>query len=254
MRITKNTYLAVYSDDLNNNITELLLQNNKSQKSIDLDFRVKSSAVYSANIEGNSIDLNSYLNSELATEYFKPSHEIKEIEDLVSAYEFAISNKLDEENLLKADKLLSNTILIKDKRGVYRTERMGIYDNNGLVYLAVEPEKLRKELELFFKDIKQLLSEELSTTAVFYHASLIHLKFAQIHPFWDGNGRTARLLEKWFLAHKLGKQAWKIQSEQFYKNNIFAYYKNINLGMDYYSLNYNSCLPFLKMLIDSLKT
>jgi Fic family protein len=33
---------------------------------------------------------------------------------------------------------------------------------------------------------------------------LIHLRLAQIHPFRDGNGRAARLIEKWFVAEKLG--------------------------------------------------
>jgi Fic family protein len=28
-----------------------------------------------------------------------------------------------------------------------------------------------------------------------------------------GNGRTARLLEKWFLAEKLGAKAWFVESE-----------------------------------------
>ena len=94
----------------------------------------------------------------------------------------------------------------------------------------------------------------MNITDVFYHASLIHLKFVQIHPFWDGNGRASRLLEKWFLAEKLGKDAWKIESEYFYKKNISAYYKNINLGMDYYSLKYENCIAFLKMLAESLQT
>ncbi|WP_220392957.1 Fic family protein [Chitinophaga lutea] len=35
---------------------------------------------------------------------------------------------------------------------------------------------------------------------------MIHLVFVKIHPRADGNGRSARLLEKWFLAVKLGKR------------------------------------------------
>jgi Fic family protein len=208
--------------------------------------------VYSANIEGNSVDLNSYMNSEVANEAFKPVKEVEEISDLIKAYRFAIEHPLNEQNLLEAHQLLSNTILIKGKRGNYRTDRMGIYDNSGLVYLAVEPEKVDTETSLFFTDLKELLSEQLTTTEIFYHASLIHLKFAQIHPFWDGNGRSARLLEKWFLAEKLGEEAWKIESEHCYKKNIAAYYQNINLGMDYYSIDYSQCLPFLMMLVSAL--
>jgi len=79
------------------------------------------------------------------------------------------------------------------------------------------------------------------------------LVFAHIHPFHDGNGRAARILEKWFLASKLEDKAWLIQSEKYYKENIKEYYKNINLGVNFYELNYDKCLPFLLMLPKALE-
>jgi Fic family protein len=103
-----------------------------------------------------------------------------------------------------------------------------------------------------FTDIKVLLEKPLSDMEVFYYASLIHLTFVHIHPFADGNGRSARLLEKWFLASKLGKELWKLPSEQYYKENRNVYYQNINLGANYYELDYEKCLPFLLMLPESL--
>lgn len=252
MRITDKKYTSKFRDALAVDVEEMVQQNTARQEEINLDFRIKTSAVYSANIEGNSVDINSFMNSEVSKESFKPRKEIEEISDLVKAYNFAISNKLNEANLLEAHRMLSSTILIKVKRGKYRTDRMGVYDNSGLVYLAVEPEKVTTETALFLADIELLLKENMDIESVFYHASLIHLKFAQIHPFWDGNGRAARLLEKWFLAEKLGALAWKIESEHYYKINIGHYYKNINLGMDYYSLDFDKCIPFLKMLPESL--
>jgi len=94
---------------------------------------------------------------------------------------------------------------------------------------------------------------ELSNSEIFYFASLIHLKFVHIHPFMDGNGRAARILEKWFLSEKLNPEMWKLTSEKYYKDNQIEYYRNINLGVNYYELNYDKCLPFLLMLINSLK-
>ena len=79
------------------------------------------------------------------------------------------------------------------------------------------------------------------------------LLFLKIHPFNDGNGRTSRLLEKWFLAQKLGEQAWYIQSEKHYYKNLNDYYKNLQrLGFEYETLDYDRCLPFLLMLPASL--
>jgi Fic family protein len=103
-----------------------------------------------------------------------------------------------------------------------------------------------------FVDIRELLSRPLTATEIFYYASLIHLVFVHIHPFADGNGRTGRLLEKWFLATTLGPDLWKIASEEYYLAHRSEYYQNINLGVNYYELNYHLSLPFLSMLIESV--
>jgi Fic family protein len=80
----------------------------------------------------------------------------------------------------------------------------------------------------------------------------MHLVFVHVHPFEDGNGRTVRLLEKWFLASKLGSEAWKIPSEEYYWRHRPAYYEAIRLGPNFYLLDYDSseggCVPFLTLL------
>lgn len=253
MRVTDKTFLLPYQEAIAVNLATLFDSIDFSDKSVDLGYRIQASAVFSSNIEGNPVDLNSFMNSITASKPFKPGKEIREIEDLVKAYEFARDNDLNEKNLLKAHKILSSPLLIKDKRGRYRNDKMGVFDNTGLVYLAVEPQFVKEKMSELFGDIGELLRKDLDTNELFYHASLIHLKFVHIHPFWDGNGRTARLLEKWFLAHKLNSRAWKIQSERYYKEHLSAYYDAINLGFNYYDLDYSKCIPFLQMLAEALK-
>ena len=184
-----------------------------SENQGEFEYLTKSSAIYSSNIEGNSIDLNSYMNYEMNKDKLKVGKEIVEIEDLIEAYGFAQNNELNEKNLLACHKIFSDTLLIRSKRGKYRIEQVG----------------------------------------VFYFASLIHLRFAQIHPFRDGNGRAARLIEKWFVAEKLGHDFWKMASEEYYKNNQAKYYETINLGVNYYELNYDKCIRFLEMLPNCLE-
>ncbi len=253
MRIIDDKYLNQYKEAIGVQIKNWWHAYHFSDERINLGYNTKISAVYSANIEGNTIDVNSFMNSMLAGRTFKPKKEIKEIEDLIHAYEFAQSNKLTEANLLKAHKKLATTLLVKDKRGKYRTDRMGVFDNYGLVYLAIEPDYVKQKMNTFFEDIAYLIEKEIEINQIFYHASLIHLIFVHLHPFWDGNGRSARLLEKWFLAEKMNGRSWKLQSEKYYKDNLEEYYTNINLGVNYYELNYDRCLNFLKMLPMSLR-
>lgn len=130
---------------------------------------------------------------------------------------------------------------------------MGVFGKEGLIYLAIEPEYVTQTMRELFEDIEQLLQSELSIEEVFYYASFIHLKFAHIHPFADGNGRCGRLLEKWFLSEKLGFDFWKLPSEEYYKEHRNTYYANINLGVNYYELDYVKSIPFLLMLPESLK-
>jgi len=102
-------------------------------------------------------------------------------------------------------------------------------------------------------DINVLTEQDLNHNEVFYFAAQIHLRVAQIHPFADGNGRMARLLEKWFLSQMLGDVAWYIQSERNYQRRLTAYYKNIHLGDRYETVRDDRSLPFLLMLPWSLR-
>ena len=88
---------------------------------------------------------------------------------------------------------------------------------------------------------------------IFYYAALIHLVFVKIHPFQDGNGRTARLVEKWFLIEKIGEKATSIQLEKNYYNKLKSYYSNIRkLGLEYENLDYSKSLDFLLMTVKGL--
>lgn len=253
MRITEIKYLELYKKSIGNEIPKLIKDFDLLENRGNLEYLTKSSAVYSSNIEGNSIDLNSFMNYEMNKDKFKTGKEIEEIEDLIEAYNFAQINKLNEKNLLNCHKIFSNTFLIKSKRGKYRIEQVGVFGKSGLAYMAVEPEFVEKEMNLFFQDINELISSDLNEIEIFYFASLIHLRFAHIHPFRDGNGRAARLIEKWFITEKLGRDFWKISSEEYYKKNQEKYYETINLGVNFYNLDYDKCIYFLEMLPNCLK-
>jgi len=220
----------------------------------DFEYYLIASSLYSSKIEGNTLDVNSFFrNKELP---LSPKRkEVEEIENLVAAYRFAANNELTMNGFLHCHKILSPTLLPVKEQGKLRKDQVGIRDAQSMrpVYLAVEAEFVERELKTLFLDIQTLLDNELSEKEIFYNASMIHLWTAMIHPFMDGNGRAARLLEKWFLASKLGKSAWSLNSEKYYWDNRPAYYQNISLGFNYYALHWERCLPFLLMLPEAVK-
>lgn len=120
-----------------------------SDQHIDPGYYIQASAVYSSNIEGNTIDLNSFMNYRLSRDMSGSNKEIKEIENLINAYQFAQNNALDEDNFLECHRILSETLLIPSKRGRYRIEPVGVFGESGLVYLAIEPELVRGRMRLF---------------------------------------------------------------------------------------------------------
>ncbi len=224
---------------------------NKPQTLDDFKFYLANAAVHSSNIEGNTVSFDTYLKSSEFNLHLK-TKEIKEIEELIAAYQFAKENNLTFDNILKAHEILTKSILVKKERGKIRKVKVGIRSGGRLIYLAIEPEFIKEELQKLFADISILLKAKLTITEIFYYAAYIHLVFVNIHPFVDGNGRATRLIEKWFLAKMLGDNAWCITSEKNYWDNRMTYYRNLQLGVNYYEVKYEKSIPFLLMLPNSL--
>ncbi len=252
LKILNNDYFNEYKTQLKIDVEAVYTTlQNKSQSIDDFKFYLANSAVHSSNIEGNTVSFDTYLKSSEFNLHLK-TKEIKEIEDLIAAYQFARENDLTLNNALKAHEILTSAILVKKERGKIRKVKVGVRIDGRLIYLAIEPEFIKQELEKLFADISILLKSKLTTAKIFYYAAYIHLIFVNIHPFVDGNGRATRLIEKWFLAKMLGDNAWCITSEKNYWDNRPTYYKNLQLGVNYYEVQYEKSVPFLLMLPNSL--
>ncbi len=212
------------------------------------------SSVYSSKIEGEDIDFDSYFKHRFMNVKFQADY-TKKADDLYSAYDFIETNNLTFDNVKKAHSILSSNLLPRDQQGFIRTNPMFVINSNDQIeYVAASPNSVKSELEKLFYDIELLQEKDLNSYEIFYYASLIHLVFVKIHPFQDGNGRTARLIEKWFLLGKLGEKANSIQLEKNYYKNLDAYYKNIKkIGLEYEDLDYRKALDFLLMTVSSIK-
>ena len=211
------------------------------------------SSVYSSKIEGEDIDFDSFFKHKFMNVPFKADYTNK-ADDLYAAYDFIDSHKLSLENVKKAHSILSGHLLPKSQRGIIRTNPMFVINSNDQIeYVAASPDCVNQELDKLFTDVHLLQSRELNSYETFYYASLIHLVFVKIHPFQGGNGRAARLIEKWFLLEKLEEKAHSIQLEKNYYKKMNDYYNNISkLGLEYEEVDYGKSLDFLLMTVQSI--
>ena len=248
--------LIEYKKIVNQSPIDILTNLEKIDTPVDyFQFYNSVSSVYSSKIEGENIDFDSFYKHKFLNIQYQPDY-TKKADDLYLAYEFIFKNKLNLENLQKAHSILSSNLLPKNQQGFIRNNPMFVINNDDRIeYVATEPTKVKSELYKLFNDIKKLQTAKLDDFEIFYYAAYIHLVFVKIHPFQDGNGRAARLIEKWFLIEQINDKATAVQLDKNYFKNLERYYSNIKkIGIEYDTLDYSKALDFLVMTAKGLET
>src|SRR5476651_2180454 len=102
-------------------------------------FYTSVSSVFSSKIEGEDIELDSYIKHKKFGIEFLPDY-TRKIDDLYSAYTFAQTNPLDKNNITKTHQLLSKHIVAKNYQGKIRVHNMYISSPDGKIeYVAASP-------------------------------------------------------------------------------------------------------------------
>jgi Fic family protein len=188
---------------------------------------------FSTQIEGNKLS-PSQVEEVLAGGGRFPGRERDEAE--VRNYHLALEFVVDQGR--KKDRLTERTVrtihglvlMGRKKTTPYRDAQNVIHDarSGAIVYLPPEA----KDVPVFMKDLiawidDQLRRDELPVPVV---AALGHYQFATIHPYYDGNGRTARLLTTLIL-HRGSYGLHGIFSlEEYYAKNLDGYYGALAVG------------------------
>ncbi len=118
----------------------------------------------------------------------------------------------------------------KKQPSPYRNGQNVIKDSATASIVYMPPEA--KDVSALMLHLTGWVNEEVSKAElpVPIIAAIAHYQFATIHPYYDGNGRTARLLTNWAL-HKSGYGLKGIYSlEEYYATNLQAYYNALSVG------------------------
>lgn len=111
----------------------------------------------------------------------------------------------------------------RDGQNVIRDSRTG-----GTVYMPPEAKDVRALMKDLVRWVNGSIAEADVPTPVV--VALAHYQFATIHPYFDGNGRTARLLTN-LLLHRSGYGLNGIYSlEEYYAANLSRYYAGLAVG------------------------
>lgn len=145
------------------------------------------SSLFSAKIEGNSLDISDIDNLNRFNPEFR---ERIEIENILSGFSFIKVKKdnIDIDFILDLDRIVMKSLT--DSLGVIRREPSAIYNQSGFpVYIPPKPSQLQELLLKLFAYVNKKDSEN-----ILIKAFVSHISFEKIHPFLDGNGRVGRLL------------------------------------------------------------
>ena|SRR3990167_11270541 len=95
-----------------------------------------------------------------------------------------------------------------------------------IVYLPPEA----KDVPILMKDLVSWLNESEEDIPCPVLAAIAHYELATIHPYYDGNGRTARLLTT-IVLHLCGYGLKGLYSlDEYYAKDLQDYYKAISIG------------------------
>ena len=109
---------------------------------------------------------------------------------------FGEKRRMDEALVKEFQKLL--TMNTYDARRWQLGERPGEYKKHDYVTgreeIGAAPEDVQEEMAELMDELQDLMQEDALTAAAYFH-----VKFENIHPFADGNGRTGRLAMNYLL-------------------------------------------------------
>lgn len=170
-----------------------------------------------------------------------PERDIFEVQNYLKALKYIeeiVQKKqtVTEKVLLKIHKLVTDKTLPKEQSGHYRKtpvyvvrRRMGFPTE--VMYTGPEAKKVPTLCADLIKWINE--SEKADINPVIA-AGIVHQEIAAIHPFADGNGRSARAMATLVL-YKMGYDFRRLFAlEDYYNKDRPSYYKAINTGKTYF--------------------
>ncbi len=195
---------------------------------------------HSTEIEGNKLNMGQVEALYAKKKVDAPDRDIYEVKNYLNALKFiekTVKEKqpITEKIILKIHKLVADKTLEPQYCGHYRPgpiyvvrRRLGWPQET--LYTGPEAKRVPRLITEFVAWIQESEKKEINPVIV---AAVAHMEIAAVHPFNDGNGRTARSLAT-LLLYQRGYDFRRLFAlEDYYNTDRLSYYKAINLGKTY---------------------
>lgn len=191
-------------------------------------------------IEGNMLNINQVEDLYINKKIDAPERDVYEVENYLKALKYineVVKKKqiISEKVILTIHKLVTNKTLPADKSGIYRKTPVYVVKSifghvTEIVYTGPKADIVPTLCANLVKWLENSEKENINPVIV---AGIVHQELAAIHPFADGNGRTARALATLILYQRGYDFRRLFALEDYYNQERQDYYKAINIGEKY---------------------
>lgn len=187
---------------------------------------ISKSANASTTIEGNTLTLNQVIklteNKPVNAEFSQK----QEVLNYLQALNWIIKHRdqlIDFDLILKLQAIVCDKLIDPIKLGKLKTKQNYVVNEKGIIiYTPPAPEKT----ELMLKELLAWLNTSKDRHSII-DSAIFHHQFVSIHPFSDGNGRTARLVAQWILYQREFDSKHIYYLDNYYAEDRRKYYSKI---------------------------
>ena len=195
---------------------------------------------HSTEIEGNQLNMGQVEALYAHKKIDAPDRDIYEVKNYLNTLKYiekVVKEKkpITEKVILQIHKLVTDKTLAQQFCGHYRPgpiyvvrRRFGMPQET--LYTGPDAKKVPQLMNDFVAWLKESEETEINPVIV---AAIAHLEIAAIHPFNDGNGRTARALATLVLYQRGYDFRRLFALEDYYNTDRQAYYKAVNVCKNY---------------------
>lgn len=195
---------------------------------------------HSTEIEGNRLTMRQVEALYAKKKIDAPDRDIYEVQNYLNALKYiekvvAGKNLITEQIILKIHELVTTKTMDPQFCGHYRPgpiyvvrHRFGMPPET--LYTGPSAKQVPRLMADFIAWLKESEEKEIHPIIV---AAIAHLEIAAIHPFNDGNGRTARSVATLILYQRGYDFRRLFALEDYYNTDRPSYYKAINVGKTY---------------------